>query len=322
MTNPIIAEVIRGSIVESRHRGSFAVADEQGKIVLEVGNTLTPVYPRSAIKALQCLPVIESGAADRFHLTDTEIALCCASHNGEPEHVRAARSILSKIGLDESCYECGAHWPSSSKAAFQVVREGGEALQVHNNCSGKHAGMLALAKYLDLGTHDYIKLEHPVQRAVAASIGKICDCDLSAAPVGVDGCSVPTWAIPLQNLATGFARLHTSIAGQRIILAVRANPFMVGGTDLFDTEIMTAIPRLFIKYGAEGVFCGCIPHAGLGFAVKTDDGAARAVQVATAAMLASLNVWSPAESAILKSFQQEKMQNWRNIHVGEVRASL
>jgi L-asparaginase II len=322
MTNPIIAEVTRGPIIESRHCGSYVVADASGKIILQAGDITTPIYPRSAIKAFQCLPLIESGAADRFHLTDEEIALCCASHNGEPDHVRVARSILKKSGLDETCYECGAHWPSARQAAYQLVRDGQDCQPIHNNCSGKHAGMLALAKFLDLGIQDYVKPEHPVQRSVAAAIGKICDCDLNKAPMGIDGCSVPTWAMPLQNMALGFARLNNSIAGQRIILAVKAHPFMVAGTADFDTDVMKAVPRLFVKTGAEGVYCGCIAHAGLGFAVKVDDGAARAAEVATAGLLAKLDVLTPEEREKLKSFQQMPLRNWRKIEVGELRAKL
>lgn len=321
MTNPIIAEVTRGSIIESRHRGAYAVSDASGKILLKLGDIETPVFPRSAVKAFQCLPMIESGAADTFGFDDEEIALCCASHSGEAEHVRVARSMLHKAGIAETCYECGAHWPSHRQATYDLVRAGVGPQDVHNNCSGKHAGMLALAKQLGVESKDYIKAEHPVQLAIAKTIERLCDVDLSAAPIGVDGCSVPTWALPLKNSALGFARLNSSTAGSRIIKAARAYPFMIAGTGKFDTHIMQAIPRLFIKYGAEGVCCGSIAHAGLGFAVKVDDGAPRAVEVATAAMLAKLDVWTAAEITALKNFQHEALSNWNKIEVGEVRSS-
>lgn len=319
MTNPIIAEITRGPMVESRHTGAYVVTDAKGKVVLSGGDIASPIYPRSAIKAFQCLPVIESGAAEHFGLTDEEIALCCASHDGQPDHVRVARSILTKIGIDEVCYECGVQWPSSRAASYQLVREGHEAQQVHNNCSGKHAGMLALAKHLGVDVKNYVKPEHPVQQAIAKTIEKMCDVDLSAAPIGIDGCSVPTWAMPLKNVAMGFARLPSWPAGERIISAARQYPFMIAGSARFDTKIMEAVPRLFIKYGAEGVFCGTIAHAGLGFAVKCDDGAARGVEVAAAGMLAKLNVWSDDEIEKLNSFQRETLRNWRKIEVGELR---
>jgi L-asparaginase II len=322
MNNPIIAEVTRGSIVESFHRGSYAVCDATGRNVLKAGDIETPVFPRSAIKAFQCLPVIESGAAEKFGLTDEEIALCCSSHNGEAEHVRVARSILEKAGIAETCYECGAHWPVYRQAAYALVREGGEALAVHNNCSGKHAGMLALAKQLGAEFKDYVKPEHPVQQAIAKTIERMCDVDLSNAAMGVDGCSVPTWAIPLQKLALGFARLPNSAAGQRIISAARTHPFMIAGTDRFDTRVIEAIPRVFLKTGAEGVYCGSIPHAGLGLALKCDDGAGRAAEVATAAVLLKLDVWSTEEIEKLKSFQHEIIKNWRKIEVGELHANF
>jgi L-asparaginase II len=321
MNNPIIAEVTRGPIVESRHRGAYVVCDAKGKVVISGGEVSTPIYPRSAIKAFQCLPVIESGAADAFGLTDEEIALCCSSHSGEAEHVRVAKSILAKCQVDETCYECGAHYPSSKEATYELVRHGENARQIHNNCSGKHAGMLALAQKLGVASKDYVKLDHPVQKAIAKTIEKLCEVDLAKAPVGVDGCSVPTWAIPLHNMALGYAKFcdETHAPYQRIIRAARDNPFMIAGSGRFDTRVMRAVPRLFMKFGAEGVFCGCIPHAGLGFAVKCDDGAARAVEVAMISVALKLDVWTQEERQKLSSFHHETVKNWRKIEVGEVR---
>ena len=172
MINPVIAEVTRGGIVESRHRGAFAVVDATGHVVAAEGAIAAAVYPRSGIKAFQCLPVIESGAADRFGFTDEEIALCCASHNGEAEHLRVARSILAKSGNAEALYECGAHWPYHEETRLALIRHGGDCLQVHNNCSGKHAGMLALARQLNADPHGYSTPGHPVQRMIAGTIGR------------------------------------------------------------------------------------------------------------------------------------------------------
>lgn len=320
MMNPVIAEVTRGGIVESRHRGAWCVVDQSGHVVAAEGGIAAAVYPRSAIKAFQCIPVIESGAADRFGFIDEEIALACSSHNGEPEHVRVARSMLRKASNDEALYECGAHWPIEQNAHHALVREGHDCQQVHNNCSGKHAGMLALAKQLGVDPKDYVKPDHPVQRAIARAMGEICDVDLAVQPWGVDGCSVPTWAIPIRNMALGFARLCAPghVAGQRIISAVRAHPFMVAGTGRFDTVVMKAVPRIFMKTGAEGVYCGCIPHAGLGIALKCDDGAGRAAEVAMASVLASLDVWTPDERQILLDLRHHDLTNWRKIDVGQV----
>ena len=324
MINPVIAEVTRGGIVESRHRGAYAVVDRGGHVVDAEGGIAAAVYPRSAIKAFQCLPVVESGAADRFRFSDEEIALCCSSHNGEAEHVRVARSMLAKAGNAESLYECGAHWPSFEEARFNLVRHGEPCAAVHNNCSGKHAGMLATARQLHADPHGYVNPAHPVQQAVAKVLERYCDVDLSKAAVGIDGCSVPTWAMPLRNTAMGFARLARpqDAVGARIIAAARSHPFMIAGTKRFDTEIMQALPRLFIKVGAEGVYCGCIPHAGLGFALKCEDGATRGADVAIAAALLKLDVWTEDERKALASRAHVTLSNWKKKLVGEVRAAV
>jgi L-asparaginase II len=181
--------------------------------------------------------------------------------------------------------------------------------------------MLALARQLNADPHGYVQPDHPVQQAIARRIGALCDIDLTQQPVGIDGCSVPTWAIPLKNLALAFARFSDpeNKPAQRIIAAVRKHPFMVAGTGDFDTLIMEAVPRLFIKTGAEGVYCACIPHAGLGIALKVDDGAGRAAEVGIAAVLAGLDVWTPEEKATLERFRHHDLANWRKIEVGEVR---
>jgi len=321
MTNPIIAEVTRGGIVESRHRGAYAVVDRSGHVVAADGAIAAAIYPRSAVKAFQCLPVVESGAADRFGFTQEELALCCASHNGEPDHTRVARAMLAKAGNAEALYECGAHWPNHEATRLALIRAGGHPADVHNNCSGKHAGMLALARQINADPQGYAETDHPVQLLIASTMAKLCDIDLDAQPVGRDGCSVPTWAIPLRNLALGFARFSDpeNASARRIIEAVRAHPFMVGGTGDFDTLIMEAVPRLFIKTGAEGVYCACIPHAGLGIALKVDDGASRAAEVAIAAVVSALDVWTTEEKATLERFRHHGIQNWRKFDIGEVR---
>ncbi len=322
MPNPIIVEVTRGGIVESRHTGAFAVVNGEGKIVKSAGDFATPIFPRSAIKAFQCVPLIDSGAADRFGFTEEEIALACSSHNGEPDHVRVARVMLQKAGENEEHYECGAHWPTETQARNDLVRAGAEPLQVHNNCSGKHAGMLALSRQLGADPRDYVSVEHPVQQAVAKAIADYCDVDVEALTCGIDGCSVPTWAYPLSNMALGFAKLTETPTGKRIIEAVRKYPFMVAGTNRFDTKLMQAVPRAFVKTGAEGVYCGCVPHAHLGIALKCDDGASRAAETAMASLLASLDVWTAEEKAILQTFTHTDLANWRNIHVGEMHATI
>jgi L-asparaginase II len=323
-TNPIIAEISRGPTVESEHRGAFAVVDVHGNVLRSSGDIRKPVFPRSAIKAFQCVPVIESGAAEHFGLTDEEIALCCASHIGEAEHVRVASSILRKAGIDEAAYECGVHWPERMDDRVTLIKAGEAPRAIHNNCSGKHAGMLVLAKHLGAPLSGYVMKDHPVQQAIAGTLDAYCDADTANAPWGTDGCSVPTWAMPLENAARGFAKLFApgNSVGERIANAVRANPFMVAGTGKFDTRIMQAVPRLFIKVGAEGVYCGAIPHASLGFALKIDDGASRGAEVAIARVLSELDCWTADEVIALSEFTHSTLRNWRKLEVGQSRASF
>jgi L-asparaginase II len=330
MTNPVLVEVTRGQIIESSHRGAYAVVGPQGTLIGSAGDIDAPVFPRSAIKALQAIPLVESGAADRFGFTAEELALACASHSGESNHLRVLRSMLAKAGLSEDQLECGAHAPHDKAALRELAIATTDPLPAHNNCSGKHAGMLALALMLGSEPKGYIEPGHAVQRAVAATLSELCSVDIASAPRGVDGCSVPTWGIPLRQLALGFHRFASGAtltetrrrAAQRIIEAVRRHPDMVGGRDRFCTRLMAAVPRAFVKTGAEGVFCGAVPHAGIGFALKCDDGASRASEAAAAALLHSLDVWSAEEREELGAFTTVELHNWRNTEVGRVAAVL
>jgi L-asparaginase II len=328
MSNPVIAEVTRGGSVESVHRGSWAVVGPGGALVSSTGDIATPVFPRSAIKAFQCLPAVEAGVVEAYGMSDEEIALACASHNGEEDHVRVARSALAKAALTEDLYECGAQWPSLASATRELARTGAEALPVHNNCSGKHAFMLAFASHLGTDPHGYTRRDHPVQQAVEKVMGELCDYDLARTVCGIDGCSVPTWAIPLRNIALGFQRFVSGeglddrrrATCQRIITAVRAHPFMVAGSKRLCTRLMEAVPRAFVKVGAEGVYCAAVPHAGLGLAMKVDDGASRGAEVALARVLADLDCWTNAEKSALEGMTRETLTNWCKIEVGEVKA--
>ncbi len=322
--NPILAEILRGNTVESQHRGAFAVVGADGQVLQSSGDIRKAIFPRSAVKAFQCVPLIESGAADRFSLNDEEIALCCASHTGEAEHVRVATSILQKAGIDEAAYECGASWPERMQDRSALIKLDQAPRAIHNNCSGKHAGMLTLAKHLGVPLEDYVLKDHKVQQAVARVFDRYCDVQTARAPWGIDGCSVPTWAMPLQKMALGFARLFSpgDAVGERIAKSTAANPLMIAGTGKFDTRIMQAVPRLFIKVGAEGVYCGAIPHAALGFALKVDDGAFRGAEVAVARMLTGLDCWTVEEKTVLASFTASTLHNWRKLEVGLSRASF
>ncbi len=328
MINPVLVEVTRGGIVESCHRASYAVSKADGELIASAGDITMPVFPRSAVKALQALAFVESGAAARFGFNNAEIALACASHNGEPAHIAAARSMLAKAGISEKSYECGPHWPTRHEATRDLAILGAEPGPVHNNCSGKHAGMLALGKHLDVDLKGYTRPDHPVQQTIANVIAEMCDADMTSAPCGIDGCSVPTWALPLGAWASGFARFASGqgmsderrAAANRIVAAVRAHPFMVAGTDRFCTDLMTAVPGAFVKTGAEGVFCAAVPHAGLGIALKCDDGASRGAETLMARLLVDLAVFGDEDCAILERFACVPVFNRADIQTGELRA--
>ena len=205
MPNPILVELTRGPIVESVHRGSVAVADSAGKIVFALGDLDTPVYPRSSLKPIQALPLVESGAADAFGIGDEEIALACASHSGEPMHTTRVAAWLSRIGCGESDLACGAHPSRYEPVAEEMIRRGEKPTRIFNNCSGKHTGFLSVARHWDIATKGYEHHDHPVQRAIAKALAELTGID-SEFPWGVDGCAAPNFAVPLGAQARAFAR--------------------------------------------------------------------------------------------------------------------
>lgn len=329
MGNPVLVEVWRGARVESQHRGAVAVVDADGRPVLGLGDTARPVYPRSAIKALQALPLIESGAADRHGLSDEELALACASHGGEPEHVATATRMLARAGLDPSALKCGAHWPLHQPSAQALARAGGRASALHNNCSGKHAGFLCTACMMDADLAGYTEPAHPVQRAVRNTLEDLTGASIAHDACAIDGCSVPTWALPLDALATALARFGTGAgltpsrakAASRLRAACAAYPWHVAGTGRFCTAVMQAFgARVFVKTGAEGIFCAALPEQGLGIAIKCDDGAGRAAEAAMAATLARL-LTAEADRAVLGPYARPTLRNWNGNAVGAIRPS-
>ncbi|MGB6345333.1 MAG: asparaginase, partial [Xanthobacteraceae bacterium] len=297
--------------------------------VLAIGDVAAPVFPRSAIKALQAMALVEEGAADRFGFDDEALALACASHSGEPAHVAGVERILAKAGLDASALRCGVHWPISQSAAYALARTG-TASALHNNCSGKHAGFLCLACAKGADTTGYFRPEHPVQRQVRAVLEDFTGAVLGEAVCGIDGCSVPTWAVPLQNLAHGFAKFGTgrglsparAAAAGRLRQACAAKPWFVAGSGRFCTEIMQLFgDRVFVKTGAEGVYCATLPQQGLGIALKCDDGAARAAQAVVATVIARFLPLDDAQRAALEPLMQPSLRNWNGFEVGAIKVT-
>lgn len=326
--NPLTVEVTRGGIVESQHRGSAVIVDVRGQVQAAWGDIQRPIYPRSAIKALQALPLVETGAASAFGFGARELALACASHNGEAAHVETVTGMLTAIDLDESALECGSHWPYSESDAHALAVQGRAPDQRHNNCSGKHAGMLALARHLGVDPKGYTDRQHPVQQRIMGVLEVMTGLDLSRAAVAPDGCSVPTWAVPLENLAHAFALFGTgesmpdarADAARTLMSACFEHPFMVAGTDRFCTDFMTATaPRVFVKTGAEGVFCAAVPSYGLGVAVKCDDGAGRASELMLVNVLRTIGVLDDVPDETVRRFTEVEITNRRGTAVGAIR---
>ncbi len=329
MENPVLAEVTRGNTVESRHRGAAIVIDAEGGVVFSAGDVERPVFPRSAVKAIQGLPLIESGAADRYGLTEAEIALAVSSHSGEPLHAETSLAMLKKAGRDAGCLECGAHWPMSEAAARALAKSGAEPSALNNNCSGKHAGFVCLSCALDEDPAGYVKQGHAVQQAVRGALEEVTGAAHSSDRMGIDGCSIPSYAVPLKALALGFARLGTghgfgperARAAARIRAAAAAHPFMVAGTDRFDTRLMSLLgARAFTKTGAEGVYCAALPELGYGIALKCDDGAGRAAEVALAALIGRFLPMDESTQVAFAPLREAVLKNWNGTEVGRVRA--
>jgi L-asparaginase II len=308
---PVLVEVVRGEWVESGHRGAVAVVDAAGKVVRSLGDIDRLVYPRSALKPIQALPLLETGAADGFALGDEELALACGSHRGEPMHVEKVAAWLAQIGLSAADLECGTHPPRDEPSYQALLRRGDPASPLYNNCSGKHAGFLTTARWLKEPTRGYIEADHPVQQRVARIAGEMAGLDLARAPRGRDGCGIPVIAVPLHALATAMARLadpsalgeHRRAAVQRILAAMAAAPLLVDGTGGMTTRVMTvASATVRLKPGAEGVFCAALPALGLGVAIKIDDGAGRAADLAMAAVLDRLGCFTAEQRAALEPF--------------------
>lgn len=326
--DPIFIEATRGTLVESRHRGAAIVVDAAGGVVLSWGDVERPVYPRSAIKPLQALPLVESGAADRFGLGTEALALACASHRGEPAHLAVLSGWLAKIGLAVGDLECGAHAPGDPAAAAALIRTGEPPSALHNNCSGKHAGFLTTARHLGEPIRGYIEAAHPVQQRVLGILEAMSGLDLRAAPRGVDGCGIPVIGMPLRGLARAMARLADrsglpagrAEAARRLLDAMAAAPFMVSGTGGADTALLrVASAQIRPKGGAEGVCCAALPRLGYGLALKIEDGGARAVHVALGAILARLGILDTQQSQALAEILHPPVRNVAGLIVGELR---
>jgi L-asparaginase II len=317
-------EIHRGPRAESHHAGHAVICDDTGAVHEAWGDPDAVVLPRSSAKMIQALPLLASGAADAHGLDARRLALACASHQGAPVHVDAVNAWLADLGLDDDALRCGPQPSRDKDLKLAMIREGQSPCQVHNNCSGKHAGFLTLAQHLGAGP-DYVEPDHPVQRACREAFETVTD---EASPYyGIDGCSAPNFACTMTGMARAmawFATAHSrddvlSRSAARLVEAMIAHPDLVAGEGRACTALMRAAREpVALKTGAEGFFIAILPRRGLGLALKIADGATRAADCTIAALLVRLGVLDAADPAV-KPFLNPEIRNWRGLLTGEIR---
>ena len=330
--DPEGVRVWRGAAVESIHAVHAAVVGANGRVLLYRGDPDARAFLRSAAKPVQALPVVEDGLVDRFGFTAEEIAVMAASHGGEPIHVAAVESILGKAGLDPALLQCGAHPPFHESSAAGLRTQGREPTALHNNCSGKHAGMLAVCRARGWPFESYRDPEHPLQRRIWTLVAELAGLPASEVDRAIDGCGVPTFALPLRSMAALFGRLASADAARDsdraravgvVFDAMTAHPAYVAGTGRLCTDLMIrAGDRVVVKAGAEGISCAAIRGQDRGLALKVADGARRAVDVAMLALLDGAGVVDGARDPVLAAYLTPPVLNRAGSIVGRLDARL
>ncbi len=325
---PLVVDIYRGTTVESSHLVDVVVMDSNGKIIETLGDSSRPTFPRSSIKMPQALALMESGAAEEFGLSQKWISLACASHQGEKIHTEEVKRWLQKIGLSESDFECGAHFPYDQETEHEMIRTGLSPSPLHNNCSGKHCGMLTTSKHYHENHKGYSQYGHPVQVRLRKILGELAGINYDKAPWGTDGCGIPTYAIPLDKLALSLVPFLSESPQSRanslrreatvkILQAVQAEPEMISGTKgLCSRVIRVSQGRAFAKTGAEGVYVGLIPHQGVVMAVKVRDGGTRAAELTALYLLEKYKGLTSEEVAEISPLTTAILKNWAGEIVG------
>jgi L-asparaginase II len=330
MHQPGKVEVTRGGIEESAHAVRFAAADVEGAIVASGGDMEQLTFLRSSAKPLICAVVVGSGAADHYGFTDAEIALAAGSHSGEPFHVAAARSMLAKAGLNENDLRCGPHAPYNAQAALDLLSAGIVPGQIYNNCSGKHAGILAMAMHLGAGPAGYLEARHPAESAILDGCAEMLGVPRSSFAIGVDGCGIPAIATPLSVAARFFAKFAAPQrfaakwreALVRVRDAMMAHPQMVAGTGEFDTDLMRAAPGdIVVKGGAEGYHASAALARGIGLCAKIVDGNSRAVSPFVVERLIALGAITAQQAEALSGHRRKIVKNRAGTVTGEIFAT-
>ncbi len=324
-------DVLRGSIVESRHQVSAAVTDASGALVAHAGDPDLVTFWRSAAKFFQAIPLVADGAAAALGITDDELGLACASHNGEPRHVEIAAALLAKAGCGPDDLACGPHTSLAEPVARAMAERGEQPTRLHSNCSGKHAGMLALARHHGWPTQDYTEIGHPVQQRCLEEVARWTGAPERSIGLAVDGCGVTCFALPLRAMALAYARLGARrIGGQgseareaaadRLVRAVTADPFLIAGQARLCTDLVAASGgRVVAKVGAEGVYSAALPEMGLGVTVKVEDGDFRS---SGPALLAVLDQLAPGVAPVSDEWRTPAVRNTRGMVVGRMEAHI
>jgi len=321
----------RGNYVESVYRGTLAVADADGSLVVTSGDPRQRIFMRSSAKPFQAMALILTGAADALDLAETEVAIAAASHSGEPEHIEAVLELLEKGKVPSDALQCGVHAPLNPGAARRLVESRQEPSVLHNNCSGKHAGMLIVCSHMGWPLQSYREPSHPLQQLNLATLAAFFGGPPGEIGVAVDGCGVPAFRVSVAGVATAFARLATGAhvdpvlaqAAQRVRDAMMAHPYLVAGRDRFDTELMTAgRGSIVCKGGAQGVEGIGLVNRGLGLAMKISDGSSGSIGPVAYRALEALGTLDPDMKAGLAAYREPELRNHAGTVVGSVKIAF
>ncbi len=326
--NPILVEVYRNKVLESFHRGVVCIVDRNGNIIYSEGDIQQICYPRSAMKLIQVMPLLELGGMEKFDFTLEEIAVMCGSHNAEPEHLRVVNSILQKIGLDKENLNCGPQYPTSKIDADELIRKSEKPHHIHNNCSGKHAGMLALCKLLDAEIDDYLNPNHPIQTLILQYVEEVYEYPQTQMVTALDGCSAPVYSIPVYNQALAFKNIVNTdsysterrFACDTIVQAMSTYPFMVAGSKRYCSDMMKICgSRIIGKTGAEGVFCMSLLQEQMGVCIKIDDGKMLPQYNVAQALIEAAGIFDEETLQPLNNYKQADLSNFNKFVTGEIK---
>lgn len=327
-TPPIMLYDRRGGEIENRHAAHAVVMNTDEEVIESWGDIDQMICPRSSIKLIQALPLVESGAFEQFNLSDADLVLACASHNGEDTHVTPVIDWINRLGLEESNLECGGHWPSHQSTAHDLVRAKGGFTQYHNNCSGKHAGMITVCKHMGWPITGYVSPDHPLQQMIKQTLSDLSDTPMNQIKTVIDGCSAPNYFLPLKNIARAFARFLSghglsdsrAAAAQKIITAIQKHPYLIGGQDRFCTELaQSSKGRVIGKIGAMGNYIVLAPQDNMVIYAKIETGSRESVETLIATMLKRFGLWDSSMQDSLHKYKDPVIKNCLEVEIGDRR---